>query len=156
MEGISTKDSEMRIGELSFTIFQYESPPMNISKGKSSSESVLGSANCILRPCTKVLTSCGTAGCGESVRVLSKALIGIVQFDQAPVILNRTCLRWLDRADCDSNVETFSPRCSMVFSFRSSIKVSVIKLDWFPLSSTQRVSLLSPVGPVIHTRAVCK
>jgi hypothetical protein len=35
----------------------------------------------------------------------------------------------------------------MIPSFRSSIKVWVIKLDWLPPSSTQQVSRLSPVGP---------
>jgi hypothetical protein len=35
MEGISTEDSEIRIGGLSCTIFRYESPPMRISTGKS-------------------------------------------------------------------------------------------------------------------------
>jgi len=146
----------MRIGKLSFTIFQYKSPPMRILTGNSSREFILGSANCIIRPCARVLNSCRTAGCGESVCALSKALIGIVQFDQAPVILNRTSLRWLDRADCNSNAETFSSQCSMILSFRSSIKVSVTKLDLFLPSSTQRVSWLSPVGPVIHTCAVCR
>jgi hypothetical protein len=84
MVGMSTKDSKRHVGEPSFIIFQYESPPMRFSTGKSSSKSVLGSANRILRARDKFPTSCGTAGCGESVCALSKALIGIVQFDQTP------------------------------------------------------------------------
>jgi hypothetical protein len=35
IEGISTRNSERRIGELSFITFQYEWPPMWISTGKS-------------------------------------------------------------------------------------------------------------------------
>ena len=124
MEGINTKVSERRIGELSLITFQYEVPPMRIATGKCSCKSVLRSANYNLRPRAKFPTSCGTASCGESVCVLSKALIGIVQFDQIPVTLNRTSLRRVGGSGCDSNVETFSSRFSMVLTFRSNIKVS--------------------------------
>ena len=144
------------MGGLSFITFQYESPPIRISTGRSSCKSVLVSANHILLPRAKFPTSCGTASCGESVCALSKALIWIVQLDQIPVMSNRTSRRWLGGAGRDSNAETLSSQCSMVLNFRSSIQVFVIKLDWLPPSSTQRVILLSPVGPVIRTRAVCR
>jgi len=143
-EGINTRVSVRRIGELSFITFQYESPPMRISTGKSFCKSVLGSAKRNLRPRARFPTTCGTAGCGESVCALSKALIGIIQLDQIPVTLNRTSLRRLGGAGCDSNAETFSSRCLMVLSFRSSINLSVIKLDWLSLSSTQRVNFSVP------------
>ena len=156
MEGINTKVSERRIGELSLITFQYEVPPMRIATGKCSCKSVLRSANYNLRPRAKFPTFYATAGCGESVCTLSKSLIGIVLFDQIPVTLNRTSLSRLGGACCDSNAEKFSSRCSMVLSFRFSIKVSVINIDWLSPSSTQRVILLSPVGPLIRNRAVCR
>jgi len=46
-------------------------------------------------------------------------------------------------------------RWSITSRCRSSITDLAIKLHWLPPSSMQHVSLLEPVGPVIHSRAVC-
>ena len=156
MEGIRTRDPERRMGGLTFITFQYESPPIRNATGRSSCKTVLGSANSILMPRDKFPTSCVTAGCGESVCALSKALIWIVQLEQIPAISNRTSRRWLGGAGRDSNAETLSSRCSVDLYFSSSIEVSVIKHDWLPPSSTQRVILLRTFGPVIRTRAFCR
>jgi len=128
---------------------------MRIPSGRSSCLFVLESASHILRPRAKLRISFGTTCCDESVCALSKALIGIVLFDQIPVTLNRTSVRWLGGAGCDSNAEIFGSRLSMVLSYKFSIKVLVINITWLPPSST-RVILLSPMGPTIRTRAACR
>jgi len=68
----------------------------------------------------------------------------------------RANLRGPESENRDSNALTSISRRSTTSNFRSSIKVLATKLDWLPASETQRVSLLSPVGPITHMRAVCK
>jgi hypothetical protein len=62
----------------------------------------------------------------------------------------------LDSEAGDSNALTTKSRRSHTSNFRSLIKFLVLKLDWLPPSKTQLVSLLIPVGPMTHMRAVCK
>ena len=71
------------------------------SSGKSSWKSFLGSAIRYLRPLARFPVSCGTACCGESLCTLSKALFGIVKFEQVPVTFNRGISRWLGGAGWD-------------------------------------------------------
>jgi hypothetical protein len=68
----------------------------------------------------------------------------------------RATLRWAELEDRDSNALTTKSRRSTTYNFSSSIEVLATTLDWLPVSKTQRVSLVSPVGPMAHMRAVCK
>jgi len=71
-------------------------------------------------------------------------------------ILNPKSLRRLGWVDCDANAQTVTSLSFMACNFKSSIKDAVIKRDWLPASSTQRVSLLNLVGSVILTCAFCR
>ena len=45
---------------------------------------------------------------------------------------------------------------SITSNFKASIVDLLTKLDWLPLSNTQRASLLRPVGPIARTLAFFK
>jgi hypothetical protein len=68
----------------------------------------------------------------------------------------RTSLRWLEEGDAVSKEQTDLAGWSITSRNSSSIRDLFTKLDWLPPSSTHLVSLHLPVGPVIHTPAVCR